>query len=192
MIAGGSVTGNVFAGGQDLFSTVTGDVSVTFTGSNDYGCNVYGYGFQASATELTDKLLTFADYTGTITGNIGGFDNIRLTGDTAATLSGGVDSNDWSFDYTERTLGADTAMLTLSTGSFAGDSIEVNLETATQLADWSIAAGITDASAIFSVELSTGSASGLSLGQTLDETYGDYAGYGFALEEGTLKFKHLA
>ena len=54
------------------------------------------------------------------------------------------------------------------------------------------APGATAADATYSVELSTGSAANLSLGDTLGDAYGVYEGWGFALEDSTLKFKHLA
>ena len=48
------------------------------------------------------------------------------------------------------------------------------------------------AAATFDVELSTGSAANLGLGDALGAAYGIYEGWGFALEDSTLKFKQLA
>ena len=108
-------------------------------------------------------------------------------------MTGAIDNTDWSFDYADRTLGAETAMLTLDNGSFAGDNVAVNLATAEQLASgWSIATGLASADATFGVNLSTGSAADLALGDVLGSAYGIYEGWGFTLDEGTLKFKHLA
>ena len=193
-VAGGDVANNIFAGGQNESNTVVGDVAVTFTGSNDYACNVYGYGVQSSATVGGDKTLTFAAYTGELSGDVGGFDGIVFSGDTAATLSGAtIDNDDWSFDYTDRTLDADLVMATFGDGTFAGDTVSVNLADVDQVSSgWSIATGLTAANATFSVELSTGSADNLSLGDTLGSAYGVYEGWGFALEDSTLKFKNLA
>ena len=192
VISGGTISGNIFAAGQGEFSTVTGDVSVTFMGANDYACNVYGYGVPTSATTSADKTLAFDSYTGTISGAVGGFDGIVLSGNTAATLTGAIDNSDWTFDYTDRTAGADTAMLTFYNGELTGE-VAVDLSTVAQAEDgWSIAAGLDSAVAAFGVELATGSASGLRLNDTLDSSYGIYEGWGFTLEESTLKFKQLA
>ena len=55
-----------------------------------------------------------------------------------------------------------------------------------------LAAGLDSAVAAFSVKPSTGNASGLHLNGTLDSSYGIYEGWGFTLEDSTLKFKLLA
>ena len=148
----------------------------------------------SSATSGGDKTLSFVGYTGTLSGAVGGFDAIAFAGDTAATLSGtAIDNDDWTFDYTGRTLDAAAAMLTLTSGTFVGDSVSVDLSGVEQVAGgWSIATGLTAANATYGVELSTGSATGLALGTALDSTYGVYEGWGFKLEDSTLKFKQLA
>ena len=193
-VSGGSIANNIFAGGQKEFSTVAGDVSVIFTGSNDYACNVYGYVIPVSATEAGDKTLAFVNYTGILSGDIGGFDGIVFTGDTATTLRGAtIGNDDWTFDYAGRTLDAAAAMVTFAEGTFAGDKVAVDLSAAEQVAGgWSIAAGLTAADATFGVELATGSATGLALGDALGDAYGIYEGWGFTLEDSTLKFKQLA
>ena len=94
---------------------------------------------------------------------------------------------------TGRTLDAASAMLTLNNGTFAGDTVSVDLADVEQVATgWSIAAGLTAANATYNVDLATGSATGLALGVTLGDAYGIYEGWGFALEDSTLKFKQLA
>ena len=94
----------------------------------------------------------------------------------------------------DRALDAATAMLTLNNGTFAGDTVAVDLSKATEQAagGWSIAAGLTAANATYSVELATGSAANLALGNALGSAYGVYEGWGFTLEDSTLKFKNLA
>ena len=190
-IAGGNIANNIFAGGQGVNSKVAGDVSVTFTGANDYTCNVYGYCTPVSTTTTIDKTLTFAGYTGTLSGDVGGFDAIAFEGDTAATLSAAaanIDNSNWEFDYTGRTL--DTAALTLSSGTFAGDSVTLFLDATDAPQDWSIASGLADATIGFDYGVYVGD---------VEQTFvdgkiasGDYAGWGFALEDSTLKFKNLA
>ena len=193
-VTGGSIANNIFAAGQNQYSTVTGDVRVTFTGSNDYTCNVYGYGVQSSATTGGDKALTFSGYTGTLSGNIGGFDGIVVSGDTTATLSGAtIDNADWTFDFTERTLAADTVALTLVNGISTEEELTLTLKLSGDVpaTDWSLATGVGDiAGALSGYEVYVGDvelefASGLVVS-------GDYAGWGFAIEDTTLKFKHLA
>ena len=195
-VTGGDIKNNLFAGGQGEHSTVDGSIYVTFSGSNAYTCSVYGYAIPTpeSATTSPARVLTFDGFTGSISGNVGGFGGIFLSGDTAATLSGAtIDNDDWSFDYTGRTLDADLAMLTLADDTLAGDTVQVDLSAVEQVSNgWSIAAGLTAATANFSVELATGSAANLSLGDRLDNTYGVYENWGFTLEDSTLKFKNLA
>ncbi len=187
-VSGGSIANNIFAAGQNEFSTVTGDVSVTFTGANDYSCNVYGYGVQSSATNANDKTLAFDGFTGTLSGAVGGFDAIGFTGNTATTLAGAIDNTDWTFDYTARTL--DTAALTLNGGTFAGDDLTLKLAASAAPADWNIAAGLADTAVGFDYAVYIGdTALEFTDGKVAS---GDYAGWGFALEDSTLKFKQLA
>ena len=192
-VAGGNVANNIYAGGQGEFSTVDGNASVTFTGVNNYTCNVYGYITPTIANNSPDTVLNFADFTGTISGDIGGFTEIAFSGDTAATLSGAaIDNDDWIFDYTDRTLDAGLAMLTFDDGALSGE-VAVDLSDVAQVATgWNIAAGLDSAVAAYGVELATGSANGLRLNDTLDSSYGIYEGWGFTLEDSTLKFKQLA
>ncbi len=104
-----------------------------------------------------------------------------------------IDNGEWKFDYTGRTLDAGTVMLKLDSGTFAGDNVSVDLAVAAQVAaGWSIVAGLSSATATFGVELSTGSAAALGLGDALDSSFGIYEGWGFTLEENVLKFKQLA
>ena len=84
-------------------------------------------------------------------------------------------------------------MVTFDGGSFTGDTVAVDFSAVEQVSTgWSIAAGLTAADATYSVELSTGSAANLSLGDALGSAYGIYEGWGFALIDNTLKFKQLA
>ena len=190
-VAGGNIANNIFAGGQGEYSTVAGDVNVTFTGSNDCACSVYGYVVRPSATAGGDKTLSFADYAGTLSGDIGGFDVIAFSGDTAATLSGAnIDNGEWEFDFTARTLGADTAALTLSGGTFADDALTLKLADGSAPAVWSIAAGLADTAVGFDYEVCVGDVElEFADGKVVS---GDYVGWGFAIEDATLKFKNLA
>ena len=190
-VAGGAIYNNIFAGGQGDFSTVGGGVRVSFTGSNDYACNVFGYGHPESATAVGDKSLEFVDYTGELSGDIGGFDGIVFTGNTSATLSGTtIDNTVWSFDYTGRTFGADIAMLTFDNGTFAGGELTLKLAASAAPADWNIAVGLADTAVGFDYTVYVGN---------VEQTFvdgkvasGDYAGWSFVLEDSTLKFKQLA
>ena len=192
-VAGGNIANNIFAGGQNASSTVAGDVAVTFTGSNNYACNVYGYSVQMSATISGDKTLAFADYTGNLSGNVGGFDKILVTGDTTANLGGTIDNGDWEFDFTDRTLAADTFALTLGQGISTESDLTLTLRLADDIpaTDWSLAAGVGDiASALSGYDVYVGDTRLEFAGGRV--VSGDYAGWGFDLNEGELKFKHLA
>ena len=193
-VAGGAIYGNIFAAGQGANSTVTtGNVSVTFTGSNDHTCNVYSYSQQASATTGGDKALTFATYTGALSGDIGGFDKILVTGDTAANLGGTIDNGNWEFDFTKRTLAAETVALTLANGISTEDELNLTLRLADDVpaTDWSLASGVGDiASALAGYEVYVGDTQlDFAGGKVVS---GVYAGWCFAIEDSTLKFKQLA
>ena len=193
-ISGGTINGNIYAGGQNENSTVAGDVTVKFAGSGTYSCGVYGYVTPPSATEGGAKTLDLTGFTGTLSGDIGGFDEIKFTTATAATLTAAaanVDNDEWVFDLAG-TAGA-SPLLTWEGGTFAGDTVELDLTGATApAAGWQIATGLTDADAAFSVN--TGDAvKSLVLG---DRIWGGvYDGYGFSLDTengGVLKFSKLA
>ena len=190
-VAGGDVANNIFAGGQNENNTVVGNVKVTFTGSNDYSCNVFGYGVQASATVGGDKALTFSGYTGTLSGDIGGFTSIEFAGDTAATLSGAaIDNGNWEFNFTGRTLDGDTAAANFNGGTFAGDTLTLLLDATEAPVDWNIASGLADTAIGFAYDVSVGGFEQEFVDGRIAS--GDYAGWGFAIEDSTLKFKQLA
>ena len=193
-VAGGNIVNNIFAGGQGEFSTVTGAITVTFEGSNDYTCNVYGYVPPTVSTDPIDQTLVFDGYTGTLSGDIGGFDKITFAGDAAATLSGtAIENAAWEFDFTERTLAADAVALTLEHGISTTSGLTLTLKLADDVpaTDWSLATGVGDiASALSGYEVYVGNTKlEFSGGRVVS---GDYAGWGFDLNGGDLKFKHLA
>ena len=202
-ISGGNITGDIFARGQSAGDVVTGDeVSVTFTGAADFGCGVYGYSYVGGAA--SDATLSFAGvsdeltgYTGTFSGAIGGFDSIRFAGATAMTLTtaaADISNVKWEFDLTERASSlAGTSLLTWSGADFANDTVKVCFaDDAQTKAGWNIAT-VAEAFSGTGFDLEIGGseiATGLTYNQQIAS--GDYAGWGFALEEGVLKFKQLA
>ena len=140
-LAGGDVTGNVFARGLLDGDAVTGSATVTVTGATDYACSFYGY--SRTATEENKAELVFADYTGTISGEVTGFKEIAFAGDTAMTFAGGADisNNAWIFDATGRT-DAGTVFATGAAVDFGENStITLNLADGAVRSDWSIFAG---------------------------------------------------
>ncbi|MBP5530622.1 MAG: hypothetical protein J6Y54_01145, partial [Lentisphaeria bacterium] len=194
LVTGGNITGNIFAMGQADGDAVVGDeVSVTFSGGTDFGCNVWGYSYLRGPA--SDATLSYTDYTGTFSGEIGGFVGITLDGATAMTLSTAADdvsNTAWKFDAAERdaTL-AGTAFLNWTAADFAGDTITLNLAEGDATA-WSLVGAAADtAYGTFDVQLDGADiATGLELNQAIAD--GDYKGWGFAVEESVLKFKNLA
>ena len=141
--------------------------------------------------------MSYTGYTGEFSGKIGGFNGITFDGDTAMTLTtaaADVSNGAWEFDFTNRsdTL-AGTSLLTWSGTDFENDSIKVSFADETQAkAEWNIAT-VAEAfsGTTFDVEVGgTEIATGLSYSQQIAS--GDYAGWGFELESGVLKFKQLA
>ena len=121
------------------------------------------------------------------------FDEIRFSAATAATLTAAaanVDNGEWIFDLAG-TAGA-SPMLTWEGGTFATDTVILNLDGATApAAGWSIAAGLANADTRYTVNWSFATYD-LGLGETIFG--GDYDGYSLNVdgETGVLKFSKLA
>ena len=189
-VSGGSITGSVYARGQ-LEGDATGAAEVIFTGATNFGCEVYGYSHVGGDDE--GAALRFSAYTGEFSGKLGGFNGITLDGGTAmtlATVADNVSNGAWIFDVSDRDAGlAGTALLNWTAADFANDTITLALGT-TAAAEWSlVSAASTTAYNKFNVD---GIAAGLVLDQAIGNTGTVYDGWGFTLEESTLKFKNLA
>ena len=81
-------------------------------------------------------------------------------------------------------------MLNWNGGTFAGDDLTLRLGSAVAPQDWNIATGLADTGIGFDYTVFVGG---------VEQTFvdgkiasGDYAGWGFTLEDSTLKFKNLA
>ena len=193
-VSGGNITGSIYARGQ-LDGDTTGAASVIFTGAANFGCDVFGYSYVGGAA--SDATLSFNGYTGAFSGSVGGFNSVTFADSTAMTLateSGNVSNGKWVFDLTDRAeVLAGTSLLTWSGADFAGDSVKVSFaDDAQAQGGWNIAA-VAEAfsGTTFDVEIGGSEiVSGLAYkGQIAS---GDYAGWGFDLESGVLKFKQLA
>jgi len=193
-VSGGDISGAIYARGQ-LEGDTTGTAAVIFTGATDFGCGVFGYSYVGGAA--SDAALSFSGYTGEFSGNIGGFDSItfdKATEMDLTTAAGDVSNGAWIFDLTERGAGlADSSLLTWSSANFENDSVKVSFaDDAQAQGGWNIAA-VAEAfsGTTFEVEVAgTEIATGLAYNQQIAS--GDYAGWGFELESGVLKFKQLA
>ena len=194
-VAGGNITNAIYAKGQadgDSVAVEEGEtVTVTFTGANDYVCDVFGYSYVGGAGN--SDALNFADYTGEFSGQIGGFDGITLDGATAMTLTtaaADVANGKWEFDLSDRDEAlAGTSLLTWSTADFAGDTVKVAFADAAQAAaGWSIAdAAFTGAT----FDLYIGGSEITSVAYDTAIADGDWAGWKFTSVGGTLKFAKI-
>ena len=170
------------------------EVTVTFTGTSDYACDVFGYSYVGG--EGNSDALNFTDYTGSFSGSVGGFDKIAISGKTAMTLAAAADdvsNTAWEFDFTERASGlASTAALDWDEAFTEHTTVAVTFADGAQARGaWSIAAVADASNATF--DLTVGDdviAEGLAYGAGIAS--GDYAGWGFTTESGVLKFKNLA
>ena len=191
-LSGGNVTGSVFARGLVDGDTVTGYAVVTVTGSANYGCNFYG--FSRTSTEDDKAELVFDGYTGEISGEITGFKSIALAGDTAMTFATTADISNaaWTFDATERT-DATAVFASCETADFSGTTVTLSLSETAVRSDWSLFDGGAD-TAYNEFDVLVGGVSILTEALELDEQIasGDYAGWGFTVEDTVLKFKNLA
>ena len=193
-LAGGNVTDNVYARGLLDGDAVTGDVTVTVTGSANYDCNFYG--FSRTAGEENKAILTFDAYTGTISGEVNGFKEIAFAGDTAMAFAAKADisNNAWFFDLAERTTSG-TAFASCEAADFGENStITLNIGEGQKLTGaWSIFDG-GSSTTYGKFDVLVGGASILTETLVLDEQIadGDYAGWGFTVEDTVLKFKNLA
>ena len=197
-VSGGTISGDIYARGQSEGDS-TGDARVIFTGAGNFTCGVYGYSRvpeNAGDGEVAGAALSFNDYTGTFGGKIGGFDGITLNGATAMTLTtaaADVFNGAWEFDLTDRadTL-AGTSLLTWSSASFVDDTIKVTFADEAQAkGDWNIAT-VAEAFSGTTFKVEVGGLEIASVAYNQQIASGDYAGWGFELESGVLKFKNLA
>ena len=191
-VSGGSISGAIYANGLFDGDTVIGESSVTFTGSGDYGCGVFGYNFVGGSGQ--SDVLTFAGYTGRFAGPVGGFDNIVFAGSTAMTLetaADGVSNSHWLFDVSERSAGlAGMAMLDWDDADFTGDTVTLNL-TSGSVAEWTlIDAAATTVYNEFELLVDNVSQGVVALGEQIAD--GDFVGWGFVLDDSALKFRPLA
>ena len=194
-VSGGNITGAIYARGQAEGDSVTGSASVTFTGATDFGCNVYGYTY-VGGEDPTAATLSFNGYTGTFSGEVGGFGSVAFNDGTAMTLataSGNVSNSAWEFDLTDRNEAlSGTSLLSWSNADFAGDTVKVTFADATQAAaGWSIADAAFDATTSFDLYIGGDKiAEGIAYDTAIGT--GDWAGWKFTDENGTLKFANLA
>ena len=199
-VSAGTISGNIYARGQVAGDT-TGSATVIFTGAKNFECGVWGYSYVPEPGQQgvgTGATLYFTGYAGTFSGEIGGFDGTTLDGNTTMTLgtaAGGVSNAAWKFDTTERyTALAKSAFLDWSAADFTEDTIAVNLATGSAT-EWDLvkASGAT-AETFNKFDVQVDGTSILTETLDLDQAIvgGAYAGWGFTLEEDTLKFKHLA
>ena len=196
-VSGGTITGNIFARGQLNGDSVTGKADVVFTGSTDQGCNVYGYTYVEG--EESNATLHFTTYSGTFTGEIGGFASITLDGNTKMTLTAawdGVNNEAWTFDATERDAGmTGTAFLNWSNADFTGDTITLNLGSGDAVA-WNLISTDVGTAVYNKFDLQIDGQSILSetidIEDKIEGTGTAYDGWGFTDDNGTLKFAKLA
>ena len=200
-VSGGTITGNIYARGQLEGDTVA-NADVIFTGSTNFGCSVWGYSRvpeQNETGEDTNATLRFTTYSGTFTGDIGGFAGVTLDKNTKATFANPTEGTQtvtntaWIFDATERSVGmTGTAFLNWTAADFTGDTITLNLATGDSNSWTLVSAASTTAYNKFDVLVD--GASILSETLDLDQAIvgGAYDGWGFTNDNGTLKFAKLA
>jgi len=128
---------SIFAAGQVVGDTVSGDVSVTLRGTSVIG-RVMGCGYDEINVCGGSATLTLDDFAGYIGRTIKAFDDIVLSGDTTATILCGdaeVENDAWLFDLTEKSSNA--AMLRWDGGSFYEDTIRLDLS-GTNVGGWTV------------------------------------------------------
>ena len=203
-VSGGTINGDIYARGQGTTDSVA-SANVVFTGSKNFACNVWGYSY-VGGSDPSAATLTFDAYTGKFSGDIGGFAGIEFTGNTVMTLntqSAKVANDAWIFDLADRGLWYDSkAILSWATAvGFQEDTITLKLPAATRSDAWTLvtgasAAAYNTAAGKFLVEVDGGEAIALTYDSATGKTdaiaSGEYAGWGFAVEDSVLKFKKLA
>ena len=163
-----------------------------FSGANDYSCDVFGYSYVGD-TDPSDATLIFNSYMGEFSGDIGGFADITISGDTEMVIdsAASISNTSWVFDFTERN--SDVTMLTWDDGEFAeNSSVAVSFADDSQAAEeWSIAAMSDASNATFDLTIGESTWDNLAYGVGIDDG-SDWDGWGFTLDSGVLKFKNLA
>jgi len=198
-VSGGTISGNIYARGQLADDTVKG-AEVIFTGGKNFSCGVYGYSYVGG--DDSDATLSFSGYTGTFSGKVGGFKNITFAGNDEAKFTAQADdiiNTAWIFDTTERYNAlAKTAVLDWNAADFAGDTIELKLDSDSTMG-WTLVSGADAAAygtAEFLVSVDGGTAVSLTFdadtGRTDAIADGTFKNFGFAVEDSVLKFTKLA
>ena len=197
-IAGGTISGDIYSRGQTVNDSVSGAVNVIFTGAGNYGCGVWGYSYGGSTGVDDDVTLSFNGYTGTFSGKVGGFNDIKFNDGTAMTLAteaADVNNKAWTFDLSARDEAlSGTSLLTWGAeAGFSDDKVTVNFADEAQAkAGWSIAdAAFTGATFDLWIGGAATTAVDLTLDQAISGTSTAYDGWGFKLENGTLKFAQI-
>jgi len=192
-VSGGDITVAIYAMGQLDGDSVTGGSTVTFTGRNDYGCAICGYGSVESPTPTTAKLV-FANYSGELSGKIGGFADVQLSGDTVAVFTGEIedDITSWDLDLTGRAVSYRGDGLAKLDEFADATTVKVTFADAEQAqGGWNIARVGDVNGANFDLTIGTEEiVSGLAYDTQIGS--GDYAEWGFRLDDGILKFQKLA
>ncbi len=213
-VRGATVTGAIYAKGQLDGDSVTGTATVTVSGNyrtrtdtrdTSFAADIFGYSYVGGAGD--SEALNFADFNGYFTGGIGGFQSVNFKGDTQMkfdTAAGKTISNTaWNFDVTERfEFITGDPILTWETGAdFTGsDTIKLTVASG-QTNEWSLisgadAAAYSTAANAFAVEIAGGDSYSLTFDAETGKTgaigAGEFAGWGFELEDSVLKFKNLA
>ena len=191
-VSGGTITGNIFARGQSQYDAVMGSAEVIFKGAANFGCNVWGYSYVGGAGE--GATLSFGDYTGTISGRIGGFDGITLDGGTAMTFAAAADVSNgaWEFDLTGRSdMLAETSLLTWDgAANFENDTVRVTFADAAQAAaGWNIATAAFDATTSFTLAIDDTDIATVAYDTAISG--GDWNGWKFTDVDGVLKFAKI-
>ena len=194
-VSGGTISGNIYARGQLDGDSVSGTADVIFTGSADYGCNVYGYTYVGGVG--SNATLHFTTYSGTLAGGIGGFAAVTLNENTKMTLTAeaaNISNTAWIFDAAERDNGmTGTAFLNWTAADFSGENAAITLNLATGDSNvWTLVdAAATTNYHTFTLQVNgVDVATGLALDDKIDG--GAYDGWGFTLDGTALKFAKLA
>ena len=198
----GGLIGSIYAGGHynDTLAgyfgsdTVSGDATLALSGSATVGKAAGSW--HGLNTVGGQRKLVFDDFTGSC-GTVCDWDLVTFDGENATTtdLSSatlyGVGA--WSFDVIGREANAGTALVNLGDNLTDSATIDFRIaDAATSLTSWSLAAvSGTQSGLKFNVYSETATlATNLTLNQAITE--GTFVGYGFKIEDSTLKFAQIS
>jgi len=190
-----STVDGIYAIGQVKGDVVTGDATVTLSGNSVVG-GVFGNRHDGTKDVGIVTTLELSDFSGAVTSQLKGFDEVRFSGDGSGVFTCGgseLENTNWTFDLSGNSGKA--VVLTWENGTMADDTIRLDLSTE-NTAGWNICnlagddcEGALD-NAVFQLYIDGSAYAGeFEVGSSIENTGTALDGMTLSYEEGLLSLK---